>query len=328
MRARLLEILACPQCSGKLALSPPATNGTDIREGTLSCGKCNSTWPIRGGIPRFVSSEDYSSSFGLQWNQFRLEQIDTASGARLSEQRFFAETGWSQEWMNGKWLLDAGCGAGRFLEVASRASAEVVGVDLSSAVDATAKTLANRPNVHLVQASIYQLPFKPGALDGAYCIGVIQHMPDPLASVPALAKVLKPGGPLAVTIYERRRFTMLNSKYVLRHLTRRLDKQTLLKLLKAVMPVAFPISEVAFRLPPPANRLMQAVIPVANYVEEHALSREQRYAWALLDTFDMFSPEYDQPQVQADVERALRACGITYIERKANPGLNLVGRKE
>jgi 2-polyprenyl-3-methyl-5-hydroxy-6-metoxy-1,4-benzoquinol methylase len=327
MRARLLEVLACPDCSASLVSTPPLKNGGDLREGKLTCTKCKKEYPIRGGIPRFVPDENYTSSFGLQWNRFRLEQIDSASGTRLSEARFFTETGWEPQWMSGKWILDAGCGAGRFLEVAGRTDAEVIGVDLSSAVDAAAQTLSGRANVHLVQASIYQLPFKPGVFDGVYCIGVIQHMPNPLGAVPPIARVLRAGGAIAVTIYEKRRFTMLNSKYLLRHLTRRLEGETLLRVLKTVMPVVFPVSELAFRLPAPANRLMQAAIPVANYVDEPALTREQRYAWALMDTFDMLAPEYDQPQVQADVEGALLASGITGIQRKPNAGLNLVGRK-
>ena len=55
--------------------------------------------------------------------------------------------------MQGTWILDAGSG-GRFLDVASKIGCNVVGVDLSNAVDAARQTLAGRKNVHLVQASI------------------------------------------------------------------------------------------------------------------------------------------------------------------------------
>jgi hypothetical protein len=139
--------------------------------------------------------------------------------------------------------------------------------------------------------------------------------------------VLKEGGPLAVTIYERRRFTPLYSKYLLRPVTKRLGKEKLLAAIKGAMPVLFPLTDVAFRIPL-LGRLFMMTIPVANYTGERALSRRQRYQWAILDTFDMLSPQYDEPQTQGDVERALSESGVEAIERLPNSGLNLVGRKK
>jgi hypothetical protein len=90
--------------------------------------------------------------------------------------------------------------------------------------------------------------------------------------------------------------------------------------------VLFPLTNVLFRLPV-AGRIFMFMIPVANYTGERALSRDQRYDWAILDTFDMLSPQYDQPQRQQDVESALSAEGIVDLKRLSNPGLNIVGRK-
>lgn len=53
----------------------------------------------------------------------------------------------------------------------------------------------------------------------------------------------------------------------------------------------------------------------------------QRYAWALLDTFDMLAPEYDQPQVEEDVMKALSETGIEKLRRLNHAGLNIVGQK-
>lgn len=46
-------------------------------------------------------------------------------------------------------------------------------------------------------------------------------------------------------------------------------------------------------------------IPIANYVHEHTLTRQQRYDWAIFDTFDMLFPQYDQPRTQQKIEGAL-----------------------
>lgn len=327
MHLRLLDILCCPGCRAALECSADAKSADgEVIRGTLRCDACRSTYPITRGIPRFVATQQYSGSFGYQWNLFRLEQIDSANRTGLSEKRFYSETGWDDGWMNEKWLLEAGCGAGRFLEVASRSSAEVVGVDLSTAVDGVRETLGSRCNLHLVQASIFDLPFRLQSFDGVYSIGVLQHTPDPAKALGACAAAVKPAGRLAVTVYERRRWTKFYSKYWVRPLTSRMDPRVLLALIRIVMPVLFLVTEVLFRIPL-LRRLFQFIIPVANYVDVSELSLAQRYRWAMLDTFDMLAPRYDLPQTEGDLQRVLRDAGLTSIRRLPNAGLNLIAER-
>lgn len=327
MQTKLLEVLACPKCLAELscAASEVSADG-EIIAGSLGCSACAKAYPIEAGIPRFVARDNYASSFGYQWNRFKSEQIDSINSTGLSVERFYSETNWTKDWLKGKWILDAGCGAGRFLEVVSREECEAVGVDLSNATDAARETLSGRRNVHLVQASLYELPFRAGVFDGCYCIGVIQHTPDPERSLQSLPRVLKTGGRIAVTIYERKPWTKLNVKYLIRPLTKRMNKRALLYTIKGLMPILFPITEITFRIPY-LGRAFMFIIPVANYVHESKLTLRQRYHWAILDTFDMLSPQYDQPQRHQDAERPLRREGIEEIKRLQNGGLNLIGRK-
>ena len=325
MHLSLTEILACPKCLGSLDCRSSSTAPDDvILEGTLHCQKCNNGFPITRGIPRFVSRENYADSFGYQWTVFRQEQIDAINATGLSARRFFSETDWKPEWMNGKWLLDGGCGAGRFLDVVGNTGARVVGVDLSAAVDAAAETVAEKTNAYLVQASIYELPFKPGTFAGVYSIGVIQHTPAPRLAITALAKLLEKNGRIAVTIYERKRWTLFNGKYLVRPITRRMNKKVLLFMIRIFMPLLFPLTELLFRLPV-AGKIFRFMLPIANYVDEPALSTAQRYRWAVLDTFDMLSPAYDSPQTEEAMVAALRSAGVGEIRRLPNDGLNLVG---
>jgi len=324
MHRRLLDVLACPKCRNVLDLVADV-GGSDITSGALSCRSCDATFPIVNGIPRFVPTENYASSFGFQWNRFRLEQLDSVNGTMLSRDRFYLETGWSPEWLSGKLVLDAGCGAGRFLEIAARTGANVVGVDISNAVDAAAATLGGRPNLDLVQARIDELPFRDGVFDGVYCIGVIQHTDAPESCVRSIARALGPGGRIAITAYERRRWTMLYSKYLARRLTARLSPRGLYRLISVLLPIVFPITELLYRLPL-VGRFFRFVIPVANYVDL-PLSLRQRYRWALLDTFDMLAPAYDQPQRYRDLQAWLGDESVLDVRRLPNPGLNVVGRR-
>ncbi len=295
-------------------------------EGSLDCVTGAHQFPIESAIPRFVPRDNYAASFGYQWNRFKKEQIDSANGTKLSTSRFYAETGWTKDWLKGKWVLDAGCGAGRFLDVASESEADVVGLDVATAIDAARANLSGRENVHFVQASVYELPFRPSAFDGCYCIGVVQHTPDPQGTMRMLPRVLRQGGRIAVTAYERKPWTKLYSKYWVRPLTKRLDRLKLLSGIERAMPFLFPITNVLFRLPL-AGRVFMFAIPVANYVHERSLTAAQRYDWAILDTFDMLSPQYDQPRTQGEIEEALGSAGIVNLKRLDNSGVNVIGEK-
>jgi uncharacterized protein YbaR (Trm112 family)/2-polyprenyl-3-methyl-5-hydroxy-6-metoxy-1,4-benzoquinol methylase len=330
---KLLQALACPHCYGDLSCRRESVGAEgDIVSGALTCSECGRSYPITNGIPRFVPTDNYAASFGYQWSRFRSEQLDSVNGFDLSARRFFSETGWSTEWMSDKWILDAGCGAGRFLDVASQQDCEVVGVDLSHSVDAARETLADRPNVHLVQASIYDLPFRPGWFDGCFSIGVIQHTPNPHRALETLPRFVKNGGRVAVTIYQRKPWTHLYSKYIVRRVTTRMSNRRLMTLIQLLMPVLFPITEIGYRLPV-IGRVVRFVIPVSNYVGVNTktnpgLSLRQRYRWALMDTFDMLSPQYDEPQWPNVAAGVLERSGVSDVVRTSDAALCLAGRVE
>lgn len=327
MQLKLLDVLACPKCLGTLTCFATETRtDQEVVSGSLECKSCKSVFPIRSSVPRFVPEDNYASSFGFQWNHFKFEQIDANTNENSSEIRFYSETGWTDKWMKGKWILDAGCGAGRFLDIASRSSCEVVGVDISNAVDAAAVTMQGRRNVHLIQANIYELPFKSAAFDACYSIGVIQHTPEPFKAIQSLPRLLKKDGKIALTIYERKPWTLLNAKYLLRPLTKRMDQRVLLFLIKMVMPVFYPITTLLYRIPF-IGRAFMFVIPIANYARLPGLSLKQRYRCVILDTFDMLSPQFDYPQTHQEVEAALSGSGIVKIRRLDTDGLNLVGQR-
>ena len=326
MNHSLLKILACPKCQGSLELRQDSGETARVVTGLLACSGCKSTYPIQGGVARFVGDGSYAGSFGLQWNRFRTTQLDSSSGAALSTDRFYTETGWTPDWLRGKLVLDAGCGAGRFLEVAVKAGAHVVGVDLSSAVDAAAANVAGFPYADVVQASLYDLPFRPAVFDACYCIGVLQHTPDPPRTLASLPPTLKDGGSLAVVAYERRRWTKLQTKYLIRPLSTRMSKVWLLRSIEWSMPILFAITEVLFRLPG-IGGIFRFLIPVANYTSERQLSLRERYSWALLDTFDALSPKFDYPQTESEVVRALANAGVEGLHRQPAPGLTIAGTK-
>jgi SAM-dependent methyltransferase len=325
MRIELLEVLCCPDCAGGLFL-PPSTAIDDgcVQEGSLCCARCHTVFPIVRGIPRFVEQTRADESFGFQWNTFRREQLDSENGVGHSARRLWSETGWDPALMPGRLVLDVGCGAGRFLEVAAASGCRLVGVDLTNAIDAAALTVRGLANVDLVQADVFRLPFKPGAFDDCYFIGVAQHTPDPAGAIRSLPPLLKPGGRFAVSMYPRRRWTHLNGKYLLRPITTRMNSRLLMASIKWTMPFLFPLTEVLFRLPG-AGRFFAFAIPVANYTHLHDLTLAQRYRLALLDTFDRLAPQFDCPLTEEEVLETLAGAGLENLSRPTQGAVNLAG---
>ncbi|MDD3610723.1 MAG: hypothetical protein PHI49_13360, partial [Halothiobacillaceae bacterium] len=149
MHQALLEILRCPQTGSRLKLSVDEICDGRVRSGWLTAETSGQRYPIRNHIPRFVPTTNYADNFGMQWNRFRYTQLDSHSGIPVSAERFWKATGWLPGDLEGNWVLDAGCGAGRFAEVALNAGAKVVALDCSSAVDACYANLSPHPNLHV-----------------------------------------------------------------------------------------------------------------------------------------------------------------------------------
>lgn len=316
MHRRLLDVLADPGTGDALELVHAGGEGDWIETGELRAPS-GARFPVVRGIPRFVA-EGYAESFGLQWNRFARVQLDSANGGAYSRARFDGELGWGATELSGQWVVDAGCGSGRFAEIASSYGAEVIAVDLSSAVDAAAENLRPWPNAHVIQADITRLPLRNDRVRFLYSIGVLQHTPDPLTAAAALVGFLPPGGRFGFTIYGRKAWTFLYAKYMVRPLTRRLPPGVLLQTVQAAMPVLFPVTSYLYALPR-IGRLAQFAIPVANYPWQTDLPRDVRYDQAVLDTFDMLSPRYDQPVTAEEIAKAVAALSRVFDVRSRVP---------
>ena len=313
MKARLLEILACPGCAGGLRLSAERRSGDDIESGTLTCVGCACVSPIVRHVPRFVPAENYAKNFGFQWHRFRRTQLDSDTGVPISRERLLVSTGWRPGEVDGKRVLDVGCGAGRFAEAALALGADLVALDYSSAVDACWTNLAPDPCLNVVQGDLYHLPFKPGVFDHVYCLGVLQHTPDVKKAFLSLPPQVRPGGTLAVDVYPKRFLNVFWPKYWLRPLTRRMNTRTLFRLVERLVPVLLPISDALARVPK-IGRMLRWVVPVANHRPDFPqLSRPQVREWAVLDTYDMFGPAYDSPQDAPTLEAWFREAGMRDI---------------
>lgn len=325
MKRRLLDLLGCPECKGALDLTVIREN-EEIEEGELSCPTCLKRFPIVNSIPRFVETQNYADSFGLQWNKYARLQLDSQNGTHFSRERFYGITEWPQSSLKDAVVLDGGCGAGRFAEIALADGAEVVALDLSSAVDACRTNLHAHPKLHCVQASLFALPFRDRAFDTVYSIGVMQHTPDPQRGVLSLCEKVAPGGRIGFWIYERDWKSYLGTigfKYALRPFTKHWKTPTLEKFIRVIEAICWPI----IRLVRPwgiVGKAVMRMLPLScAHIQNVPLSDEDFREWIRLDTFDMLSPAYDSPQTYPVVESWLKKAGLQPESRHPHGAISI-----
>jgi SAM-dependent methyltransferase len=296
MKRSALRFLVCPTCRDSLELRVESEDGAEVMSGGLRSAGCGREYPILRGVPRFVDSQGYAASFGYEWNRFSAVQLDSRNGTRQSEQALAASTGWSGADYRGRLVLDAGVGSGRFAEIAAREGGEVVGIDLTSAVEAAWSNVGRRERVHVVQADIFAMPFRESTFDLAYSIGVLHHTPDTRAAFERVAAVVKPGGGLAVYLYAGYGPRFADR---IRKVTTRLPAPVMLALSAAAVPLYYP-----YRLPG-IGKLLATVCPISLHPD---------WRWRWLDTFDWYTPRYQWKLLYPEVFRWFRENGFRDIE--------------
>lgn len=229
MNKWLLDILACPACKGAVRVTDD--RGDDvITQGSLVCQSCGARYPILDGVPRMVAAHDLhlladlggatTQRFGFEFDVFSAGDKDLDSPEVL-DYLFFSRTGLgppgedlyptsvesvdhseARAKVQGKVILDAGCGSGRFVSTALRAGARrVIGLDLGPHIHIAARRCKEPGSADFVQGSVLSPPFRDEVFDLVFSIGVLHHTPDPGGACLALSRLVRKGGRQSVWVY-------------------------------------------------------------------------------------------------------------------------------
>jgi SAM-dependent methyltransferase/uncharacterized protein YbaR (Trm112 family) len=262
MRERFLELGCCPECQGSLSIEWRAPATGEIEEGALRCRACERQFPIINAIPRLLP--DALAAQTLQYHpEFFARHAERMRGFTARTRGGGEETAWwraerrtmrsySYQWRKfkqmfpeweavflesihpiersffpGKVGLDGGCGFGRSLFYAASFGAEMIGLDLSEAIEAARENTGHLPNVHLVQGDIFHPPVTRASLDFVYSIGVLHHLPDPKGGFLSLSRLLRAGAPMFVWVYLRGRGRQIKAFSAMRAVSTRMPLRLL-----------------------------------------------------------------------------------------------------
>jgi len=288
----------------------------------LSCAQ-GCRVPVVGEIPRFVPDDGYAAAFGRQWLNHRRTQLDSETGTAISRTRLERCLGAPLASLRGQSVLEAGCGAGRFTELLLAAGARVFACDLSRAVEANRENCRQWPEHFVCQADLLDLPAADSAFDLVLCLGVIQHTPDPEATIRALAVKVRQGGRLVIDHYA----TPHGAAGVAARLTpRALLRQALIRMptavgsraASAIASAILPIHRLLWRpgaAARAARRVFRLVSPVLDYYDRHPQLGPARLAeWARLDTHDALTDRYKHLRNASQIRAALQSAGLSAIE--------------
>ncbi len=199
--ASLHQLLACPDSGAPLRLE----------SGRLQCPE-GREFSQEGGIPRLLPLEDVPAAarrtvaaFERQWRSYgTLRRIFGKDPSAMARNLYGPRMGARIDagWYEGKRVLDAGCGHGRYLRAFAELGADVVGMDIGRGPEEAGVPLDD-PRIAVVQGSVLQAPFRDASFDLVFSDGVIHHTPDARGAYQELARLVKPGGALYVWVYPR-----------------------------------------------------------------------------------------------------------------------------
>jgi 2-polyprenyl-3-methyl-5-hydroxy-6-metoxy-1,4-benzoquinol methylase len=292
----------------------------------LRCGSGH-RFMVRNDIPRLLAAENnYAATFGEQWIEYRITQLDSYTHTDISKDRLrrcLGESLWDSLHKPGRVeILESGCGAGRFTEILLQLpAASVTSTDLSSAVDPNKANCPLSDRHRIIQCDINQLPFGPQQYDIVVCLGVIQHTKNPERTIEDLYKQVKPGGWLIIDHYTQTLayYTKL-SEWVLRPILKRVSPARGIRATKALTRWFFPLHR-AVRHAKPLQMAVSRFSPLLTYYHLFPqLNDRLQYEWAELDTHDSLTDFYKHLRSARSIKSKLQSLGSreVWVQRGGN----------
>lgn len=345
------EIQKCKSYCGYKGINPRDINSDDcnechklrVKSGKLFTEDKLHQYPIINGIPRFLSGsskqllyENYKDYFNKYWGYFETKDTENSEITKFDSMQLKTQKSFSNEWetfnsihpnykhlfdeyfrsvnlkeLDGKDVLDAGCGMGRWAYFIAQEGANVYAIDFSSAVEEAYKNLNNFCNAHVIQADIYKLPFQEDNFDLVYSLGVLHHLPNPFEGFEnVVKKAKKKTGNILVYLY----YALDNKPYIWRLILSVVTqiRKISVKLPKGLLyPVCLIMSiffKVLFAIP--ANILSRLRLKKASSYVPLNYYKDKSFKILYNDTVDRFSAPTENRYTRVQITEWFKKVGI------------------
>jgi SAM-dependent methyltransferase/uncharacterized protein YbaR (Trm112 family) len=212
------DFLACPACHGDLNLA----------RDTLTCSSCGRTYPVSNGVPLFDVPSDADSSAASTAKNTRRHYWDSGWEARYAgDHAELAKLVTRDDWhayvgatvaaapkhvrhfeagksaVQGKVVLDIGCGGGVSSATFGYFGARYIGIDhsLHAATYALRHLRCIEGEGFTAQGNAEALPIRTGSIDVVYSNGVLHHTPNFVRTLDEVHRVMKQGGKAIIALY-------------------------------------------------------------------------------------------------------------------------------
>jgi SAM-dependent methyltransferase len=316
LKPALRELIRCNRCgAGNLQLADARCEGDEVLTGSLTC-TCGNKYPIIDGILRTVDSDQYVGSFSFEWKLHRKTQLDAETNGK-STRVFCRKTGLDLKQLAGKRVLDVGVGTGRFADVIQRSGAQVVGIDLSRAVETAMENVGRRANANIVQADLFKLPFARESFDLIYSMGVLHHTPDCKKAFLGLVPYLRPGGTIVIWVYNGHVWEQGSVIETVNRFWRSITSRMPNRLLYALCVLEVPWYFV--RRIPGMEQFLHLALPGLIYHAIPPTNKHRNISEHVLDTFDWYSPRYQSKHTYPEVFGWFEEAGLSGIRVLSEP---------
>jgi SAM-dependent methyltransferase len=347
VKARLAEWLVCPVTREPLSLRVDRQLDGEVLEGELSSAS-GRRYPVTGGVPRMLPAEgvdagqaETAQAFSAKWQrapEFGHEEKSRTFYVDWYLERYhFADREALRDALRGATrILDAGTGNGRDTRLyAEHSSAEVVGVDISVAIDSAYRHLGAYPNVHLVQADLTQLPFPVASFDFVACDQVLHHTRDTEQSFKALATHVRPGGTLAIYVYRKKAALREMADDYLREVTARMSDDDAWQLAEQLTELGRALCEPAAQVTVPAIPALgisAGTYDVQRFIYWNLLkcywNPTLSYGDSVITNFDWYRPRYAHRHTGEEVRGWFAAANFDVVTfDECDSGISIRGRR-
>lgn len=276
------------------------------------------------GTPFIVRSNsmdqrDTASTFGYKWENFPV--VGPERSKHFQPEHRIRRNGWTKEefedWIQGRTVLDAGCGMGWWTDYLSNLNpaGSVYGVDIAAAAVKKGRELGYEG---LVIGDIGQLPFPDETFDYIACEEALHHTPDPPAYLEHLVSKLKSGGAYTMYIYKKKPLLRETADSVIRERTTKMDIESCVEFSEEMAELGRELHSIDDEITVPDVELLdieEGSYSVHEFVYRYLL--KCYFDWEIEDwdtsvavNFDWYHPEFAYRYSENEVREMVANAGL------------------